>query len=637
MRIRILILSAVLLAIPLMAQAQPWSMYGGNPTHQGAVTDREFGSPSLAWIRSLGTPSSKVQTNLASDGRYVFFAIDQTVYCVDAVTGEQVASFSGGATITSPPAVYAGEVNRVIVGAQNGDLYGIQYPQMDRRWLFEADAAIHSPPTIAEGCVLFGTDGGMIYAVDAATGALRWRFYTKEPGEVEEPGAIRTAAAVWRGVVYISSTQGWLYALDLQTGGVKWRFPTRVLIWRPATTTGPAGKAGGGGLPGGAAGAAGAGSLGGGGATPPGMPEPSGAGGSGAEAGTARGVGTAAPNERTQSYSSPVLSGDTAYVAVGAFFYAIDIEQGLLRWRFSARGRILGTPAIDPIKRIVVIATSAGYVYALHSRTHQVLWEAHPEDEQFLASPVVIGNAVLLRSEYGTLYGYDLTSGQLVWQHKLPEGAATAEGGTTAAALPAAPGSAPIPVGQYVYTIGNDLNLYAFSGDSVDFTPPVALAGQVNIPGNDDNMYGYALGVYAANLAAHPEVLAISGRPPLYVVFRVWDEASGVDPSSIVVKQDGKVVKHLFRASDATVWYCYEPVGPTAQAMAPGPYEFTLSAADYRANQAEYKVAFTIDNTKPSPGAAAPGLGRAGKPPAGGRGGPTGGTGPPAGGGGMLY
>jgi outer membrane protein assembly factor BamB len=69
----------------------------------------------------------------------------------------------------------------------------------------------------AGGSVFFGSSSeNTVVALDAATGAVRWRFYTDGP--------VRLAPTVWAGKVYVGSDDGRAYCLDARTGKVVWTF-----------------------------------------------------------------------------------------------------------------------------------------------------------------------------------------------------------------------------------------------------------------------------------------------------------------------------------------------------------------------------------------------------------------------------
>jgi outer membrane protein assembly factor BamB len=54
-----------------------------------------------------------------------------------------------------------------------------------------------------------------VYAVDAATGVVRWRFFTG--------GAPRMAPVIWKGKVYFGADDGLFHCLDAETGRVVWK------------------------------------------------------------------------------------------------------------------------------------------------------------------------------------------------------------------------------------------------------------------------------------------------------------------------------------------------------------------------------------------------------------------------------
>ena len=83
------------------------------------------------------------------------------------------------------------------------------------RFTLRTDGPIRSSPAVAGGLLFFGSDDGFLHAVDARSGAERWRFATG--------GAIRSSPAVENGSVYIASRDGRLYALAAATGRLRWK------------------------------------------------------------------------------------------------------------------------------------------------------------------------------------------------------------------------------------------------------------------------------------------------------------------------------------------------------------------------------------------------------------------------------
>ena len=65
----------------------------------------------------------------------------------------------------------------------------------------------------------FGSSDHNFYALDEATGALRWKFATG--------GRVTSSPAVAAGRVYIGSYDSNFYALDAASGALRWKFATR--------------------------------------------------------------------------------------------------------------------------------------------------------------------------------------------------------------------------------------------------------------------------------------------------------------------------------------------------------------------------------------------------------------------------
>ena len=75
-----------------------------------------------------------------------------------------------------------------------------------------------SSPAVLAGVVYFGSGDNYVYAVDAATGALRWKYKT---GNV-----VHGSPALAGGMVYVGSFDTYFYALDAATGILAWKLKT---------------------------------------------------------------------------------------------------------------------------------------------------------------------------------------------------------------------------------------------------------------------------------------------------------------------------------------------------------------------------------------------------------------------------
>ena len=71
-------------------------------------------------------------------------------------------------------------------------------------------------PTTAGGLVFYGGSDGIVRALDAATGQLRWKGYTC--------GEVRFPPTLWRGRAIVGSGDGYVYCFEAKTGCPLWRF-----------------------------------------------------------------------------------------------------------------------------------------------------------------------------------------------------------------------------------------------------------------------------------------------------------------------------------------------------------------------------------------------------------------------------
>jgi len=98
-------------------------------------------------------------------------------------------------------------------------------------------------PIVVDGVLYVSGPWGSVFAVDAKTGAERWRYDPEVDGGYARHACcdvVNRGVAVWRGRVYVGTLDGFLVALDASTGRELWR--TDTLIERGArayTITGP--------------------------------------------------------------------------------------------------------------------------------------------------------------------------------------------------------------------------------------------------------------------------------------------------------------------------------------------------------------------------------------------------------------
>lgn len=161
-----------------------------------------------------------------------------TAWASDVSSGVSSPVVAGGLVF-----VAAGEEHRVAaLDATTGE----------PRWSFTTGGPVDSPPTIYDGLALFGSNDGWVYAVTADEGELVWRRRAAPEdkrivvrGHVESAWPVPGSVVVGDGTLYFSAGRHseadggiMLYAVDPATGDVRWERQVVREQFHEQTTTG---------------------------------------------------------------------------------------------------------------------------------------------------------------------------------------------------------------------------------------------------------------------------------------------------------------------------------------------------------------------------------------------------------------
>jgi eukaryotic-like serine/threonine-protein kinase len=189
---------------------------------------------------------NRITSSPAVSGGLVYFgAYDGNFYALDAATGQLKWKFQtagerryaarhlhgsqpAGETMPDPfdfylssPVVWNGGV---FFGSGDGNVYALNAGSGTLQWKFKTGDVIHASPAIADNSLFIGSWDSYFYALDVATGKEKWRFKTGDDPEIHNQVGIQSSAAVADGVVYFGCRDSNFYALDAATGQKKWSF-----------------------------------------------------------------------------------------------------------------------------------------------------------------------------------------------------------------------------------------------------------------------------------------------------------------------------------------------------------------------------------------------------------------------------
>src|SRR5215471_5452589 len=146
------------------------------------------------------------------------------------------AFHTDGAIFSSPAVVE----DIVYVGSADGNLYAVS--DGTALWKFTTKGRIVSSPAVANGTVFVESYDSKLYAVDAHTGQQKWVFATggerrftarhihgllPEGESMPDPFDLYLSSpAVANNLVYFGSGDGYVYAVDAGSGALTWKFKT---------------------------------------------------------------------------------------------------------------------------------------------------------------------------------------------------------------------------------------------------------------------------------------------------------------------------------------------------------------------------------------------------------------------------
>lgn len=213
-------------------------MFRGDPQHSGIYdSPAVLGPAKVKW--RFQTKGQVISSPAVTRALVYVGSSDHYLYAVDRESGAEKWKFKTESRVTSSPAVANG---LIYFGSADGNFYAADALTGQQKWVFETAgerrfSATHlhgllpagetmpdpwdfylSSPVIGQGLVYFGSGDGFVYALDAATGTMKWRFRT---GDV-----VHASPALAKGVLYVGSWDTYFYALDAATGKEKWHFKT---------------------------------------------------------------------------------------------------------------------------------------------------------------------------------------------------------------------------------------------------------------------------------------------------------------------------------------------------------------------------------------------------------------------------
>ncbi|HTB24490.1 MAG TPA: PQQ-binding-like beta-propeller repeat protein [Puia sp.] len=328
-----------------------------------------------------------------SVGKNIFTVHYDSTFCDFTISTSTTASSDSGLVFTD--------------GGSSGFIYAFNALSGRLIWQYATGNLITSAvPTLYNGSLYLGTDGGNMVCLDARTGIKKWLYYT---GSLSGVDIMSSGAAALNGMMYFTCGDNNLYAIDTtyQTvNGINYPY----LKW--TFSRGPIGN---------------------------GAKESPAATSTTVYVGSDDTVFYAIDNITATvhwkyfipegCWSTPLIANGMVYlVSRLGIWYALDEKSGTLIWRNNIFNSAISGGAGNSSPTLangVLFAgiDSLGYgvnsVSAVDALTGQVKWifSAYPAGSVDLCSPAYGNGIVYIGSSNGTLYAINAVTGKEVWHY----------------------------------------------------------------------------------------------------------------------------------------------------------------------------------------------------------------------------
>ncbi len=172
----------------------------------------------IVWKRKTGTVFDS--TPAISKQRLVIGGVDGNITALDRSNGATLWKLRMDGPVESSPVVVNNERD-VVAASLDGRVLSINLQQGTINWAYRTGGDIKGSPVVVNNTVYTANYAGEIVAIGLADGRLKWRkAYRLDPIRTER---IYSSTPVADGKVVFGTVGGYVYALDAATGTERWK------------------------------------------------------------------------------------------------------------------------------------------------------------------------------------------------------------------------------------------------------------------------------------------------------------------------------------------------------------------------------------------------------------------------------
>lgn len=144
-------------------------------------------------------------------------------------------TFAAGGRIWSAPVLY---FTQLMFGCDDSCFYAIAPATGKLLWKFKTGGRVRGKAATFDRNICFTSDDGYVYCIAGQTGKLIWKsrindgkYLRKDPSMTDGEWDYKLSSPVVSGkTMYVGSTDSCLYALEAATGKIRWKFKTDHII-----------------------------------------------------------------------------------------------------------------------------------------------------------------------------------------------------------------------------------------------------------------------------------------------------------------------------------------------------------------------------------------------------------------------
>jgi outer membrane protein assembly factor BamB len=227
------IASIAVLALVLSGCSTVKGWFGGKdkenekPTEPAELVDF---TPSLTvsklWSANAGKGEDKLglqQTPVVEDGKVYAAAVEGGVRVFDLQTGKKVWEYEPEKEKKKPELRLSGGPGvgegLLVIGTLEGQVIALEAATGAEKWRAKVPNEVITAPAIGQGLVFVRTNDGRVSAFDAANGERRW-FHNQEPPNLTVRG--NASLTLGPGVLFVGNDDGTVSALAVNDGREMW-------------------------------------------------------------------------------------------------------------------------------------------------------------------------------------------------------------------------------------------------------------------------------------------------------------------------------------------------------------------------------------------------------------------------------